>query len=60
MIGRKYRYPNWNRIFTLVEIRGDMYYFECGHWVTDSVFADLIDIKTGIPNYKNNQLTLFI
>jgi hypothetical protein len=59
MIGRKYRYPNSKRVFTLVAIEGYVYIFKCGHRVMDSVFMDLIDIKTGIANWKNNQLTLF-
>ena len=46
----KYKYPNSNKLFTLVEIKGFIYKFKCGHWCTDNVFLDLIDIKTGIQN----------
>jgi hypothetical protein len=47
VIGRKYKYPNGKRIFTLTETNGYIYHFACGHWCTDTVFADLIDIETG-------------
>lgn len=56
-IGRKYKYPGQTEIFELVKIRGFIYQFKCGHWCTDSVFTDLIDIDTGIPNWM--QSTLF-
>jgi hypothetical protein len=61
MIGREYKYPNGKRIFTLTETNGYIYRFACGHWCTDNVFADLIDVKTGVQNYKSLgvQLTLF-
>lgn len=59
MIGKKYKYPNSIRIFVLKEIRGFIYEFECGHWCTDSVFMDLIDLETGIQNYMGIQLKLF-
>ena len=53
MIGKKYNYPNDDKIFTLKNITDDkMYIFECGHRITNSVFRDLIDIQTGIQ--KNN------
>jgi hypothetical protein len=45
MIGNKYKYPNGNRIFKLVEKRLCTYHFECGHWVTDNVFVDLISVN---------------
>lgn len=55
MIGKKYIYPNDDKIFTLKDITSDkMYIFECGHRITNSVFQDLIDIKTGIQNYNLN------
>ena len=59
MIGQTYRYPNSRQIFKLIEIDGYKYKFECGHWCTDCVFADLINTSTNIPNYLNTQLPLF-
>ena len=53
-----YRYPNSNKVYRLVSVTGFIYRFACGHWCTDNVFADLINVKTGIANYK--QTTLFI
>ena len=52
-----YRYPNSNKVYRLVSVTGFIYRFACGHWCTDNVFADLINVKTGIANYK--QTTLF-
>ena len=54
---KKYKYPNSNKIFTLIKIVGCIYYFKCGHWCTDNVFQDLINVKTGVPNWQT--LTLF-
>ena len=47
MIGSKFKYPEPknDRIFTLVKIDGYIYRFECGHWVTDSVFVDLVQVS---------------
>ncbi len=62
MIGRTYKYPepNAKRRFKLVEITDNgNYRFSCGHWCTDTVFADLIDCHKGIQNYNNNQLEMF-
>ncbi len=60
MVGETYKYPNSSKRFKLASIsdRG-IYYFECGHWCTQYVFDDLINVRTGIQNYKNNQLQLF-
>lgn len=52
-----YRYPNCKKKYRLVEVSGFIYRFACGHWCTDSVFADLINVDTGIANWK--QTTLF-
>lgn len=54
--GRKYRYPGQTETFELVNIRGFIYHFKCGHWCTDTVFTDLIDIDTGIPNWMQPRL----
>lgn len=58
-IGEKYRYPDDKKHFELAQKRGCIFYFKCGHWCTDSVFVDLIRVKTGIQVYKDNQLELF-
>lgn len=44
MIGAKYKYYGSNKVFTLSQIYGFIYVFECGHMVTDKVFEDLIQI----------------
>lgn len=65
MIGKLYRYPLCEKVFKLTKIKytplGDpmSFYFECGHWCTDGVFDDLIDIETGKQNYIGKQLKLF-
>lgn len=54
-----YRYPNSTKQYKLVKWDDHKYYFECGHVVFDSVFMDLIRVKTGIPNWHDSQLELF-
>ena len=55
-----FKYPNDNKIFELKKIKGFIYYFKCGHWCTDTVFNDLIDIETGLAEWqKPKQLKLF-
>lgn len=44
MIGKKYKYPCSDKIFTLKEIKSHSYHFECGHSCTDNVFVDLIEV----------------
>lgn len=54
-----YKYPNGKKIFLLKETNGFIFRFYCGHWCTDTVFSDLIRVKNGVQNYKDNQLELF-
>lgn len=56
----KYPEPKSNRIFVLSHFdKNKNAIFKCGHWCTDSVFEDLIDLKTGIAGWqKPKQLTL--
>lgn len=56
-IGEYYRYPNSTKRYKLVEVQGFIFQFECGHWCTDSVFLDLIRVKTGIQVSEDKQLT---
>lgn len=59
--GKFFKYPdtNQNKIFELKEVKGFIYFFRCGHWVTNHVFEDLVDISTGIAEWqKPKQLTL--
>lgn len=61
-IGNKYKYPEPenNRVFELSEVSGFVFIFKCGHRVTDSVFEDLVDIKTGLASWEHPiQLSLF-
>jgi len=61
MAQNKYKYPNSNKIFVLKCFNENgTAFFKCGHWFTDNVFNNLINIKTGIPNWKKSQqLSLF-
>jgi len=58
---KKYKYPESGStdIFVLDHIgtNGNAY-FKCGHWCTDSVFVDLIDLSTGYAQWNNPQLSL--
>jgi hypothetical protein len=35
-------------------------HFKCGHWCTNNVFDDLIDLSTGFAKWNNPQLKLKI
>ena len=58
-IGSTYHYPNSKKQFKLISTDTYIFKFECGHWCTDNVFCDLINSKTKIQNYMNNQLNFF-
>ena len=59
-IGEEYCYREGGEVFILKEFIGFVYVFECGHRVSDSVFADLIRVKTLTSvRDESNQLTLF-
>jgi hypothetical protein len=45
ILGAVYKYPNHSDELRLIEIKGFIYKFECGHWCTDTVFRDLYLIK---------------
>lgn len=51
-IGEYYKYWAHPQLFKLIKVEGWRYYFACGHKVTDSVFEDLVRVKTGIAVYK--------
>lgn len=52
-IGGSYKYPRSTQIFVLDHIsENGSFHFKCGHWCTDTVFEDLIDIETGISGYQ--------
>ncbi len=56
-VGRSYRYPGQNTVYTVLGISaGTTIRFKCGHWCTDNVFLDLIDVETRIQNYKFNSM----
>lgn len=57
-IGEFYRYPESKQLFKLSKVEGFIFRFECGHWCTDSVFKDLVRVKTGVQVYKDNQFEL--
>lgn len=57
----KYKYPNSEKIFILSYFGSNgNAYFKCGHWCTDNVFEDLINLSTGLAKWQiPKQLTLF-
>lgn len=57
-IGNEYRYAGSYQRFKLIDTSGDVFWFACGHWCTDTVFKDLIDCKTGKTVAENNQLQI--
>ena len=58
---KKYKYPNCEKVFILLNIgENGNAYFKCGHWCTNSVFSDLIDLQTGFAKWNNPQLSLSI
>jgi hypothetical protein len=59
-LGEYYKYFGCKRRFKLIEVSGYIFKFECGHWVTDTVFEDLVRVKTGIQVYRDNQLKIWI
>jgi hypothetical protein len=52
LIGKKYKYPNSEKIFVIKSIANFHCGFYCGHWCTDNVFVDLINIETGIAKWQ--------
>lgn len=48
----KYPEPGNKMVFELKKKTGFIYHFKCGHWVTDSVFNDLIDLSTGLAEWQ--------
>lgn len=58
-IGEYYKYHSHKQKFKLIKVDGYMFEFECGHRCTDSVFEDLVRVKTGIAVYKDNQVKLW-
>jgi hypothetical protein len=59
MIGRRFRYPSDERVFTVCEVRTHSIRFDCGHWCTDNVFRDLIPVAEDgqMDLFGNNYLT---
>ena len=58
-LNENYKYINSPKLFMLKEVTGYRFNFECGHWCTDSVFVDLVRVKTNIQVYEDLQLDLF-
>lgn len=54
-----YHYPDNEKEFKLIEVDGYIFRFDCGHWVTDTVFKDLIRKSTGIQVYKEEKTVIF-
>jgi hypothetical protein len=57
-IGHVYKYPEGGK-FVLAEKRNFTFHFKCGHWCTDNVFIDLMDVTKGIKVAQDTQLNLF-
>lgn len=60
-LGADYRYPGDAERYRLVAVDGFIFKFADGHWCTDTVFADLIRDRDGLPSQAPyyEQLTLF-
>jgi hypothetical protein len=58
-IGEQYKYPQSRKAFTLKQVTGFIFHFDCGHWCTDNVFMDLIRVKTKVQVYKDCQMEIF-
>jgi hypothetical protein len=60
-IGASYIYPMdlKKTVFKLKGVRGFIFWFECNHWCTDTVFMDLINIQTGVQVSEDIQVKLF-
>jgi len=52
IVGNFYKYPNSDDVFRVKQVFDHKIIFECGHWCTDSVFPDLINLENNIQNYK--------
>lgn len=59
-IGEYYKYPDSSKRYKLICVTGFLFEFECGHWCTDTIFVDLIRVKTGIPVNEDVQMEIFI
>lgn len=57
-IGDYYRYPGVKKKFKLKEKVNSSFLFECGHWCTDTVFLDLLRVKTNQQVNKDSQLEI--
>lgn len=58
-IGGFYKYTNSNKKFKLVSVTNFIFRFKCGHWCTDCVFVDLINVRTKLNVLQETQLELF-
>jgi len=58
-IGEYYKYPSSSKRFKLINVDGFRFEFEGGHWCTDTIFVDLIRVKTGLPVNEDLQMELF-
>jgi hypothetical protein len=58
-IGDDYSYPRQTKRFVLVGQERGIFIFNCGHRVTDNVFKDLVNCRTGVQVYQDTQLKLF-
>jgi hypothetical protein len=56
---KRYKYPNSDKVFILDHFdKNQNAHFKCGHWCTNNVFDDLIDLSTGFAKWNNPQLKL--
>lgn len=58
IIGGKYKYRKSDTIFILKEVVVYRFIFECGHWCTDNIFVELIDIKKKVAVWYLIQTTI--
>jgi len=59
VIGDYYLHKQGNKKRKLIEVRIGTFHFDDGHWCTDCVFINYINIRTGILVSDDLQLQLF-
>lgn len=54
-IGEYYKHFGQTKAFKLTETNGVIFRFECGYWVTDNVFEDMVRVRTGLQVFEDVQ-----
>jgi len=51
-IGEYYQYPCNQQKFKLSKVINSIFHFECGHWCTDNVFIELLQVEKTTTQLK--------